>query len=212
MSVYYVAGLPYSDELFHHGIKNQKWGVRRFQYLNGTLTPAGKERYSNKIASSGKSNDEVLDRNPKLKKALKIAGIAAAAGLTAYGMYKLGQSGAFKSVVNVTKEYGSNVNQDLRARSRMLKDAAQARFMKTQELDAKIGELSKRIELMNKTKEALTMSGDPNKDMAIKAGQKVISSALTGAAAYIGYSALSKRFNREQAAQYAFPNPNKKKN
>lgn len=31
--------------LKHHGIKDQKWGVRRFQNEDGTLTPAGKVRY-----------------------------------------------------------------------------------------------------------------------------------------------------------------------
>lgn len=45
MSTYYVAGVPYSSELYHHGIKGQRWGVRRFQNLDRTLTPAGKERY-----------------------------------------------------------------------------------------------------------------------------------------------------------------------
>lgn len=30
----------------HHGIKGQKWGVRRFQYSDGSRTPAGKLRYS----------------------------------------------------------------------------------------------------------------------------------------------------------------------
>ena len=29
----------------HHGIKGQKWGVRRFQNKDGSLTPAGKDRY-----------------------------------------------------------------------------------------------------------------------------------------------------------------------
>lgn len=40
-------GLTYSaDYLEHHGILGQKWGRRRFQNQDGSLTPAGKERYS----------------------------------------------------------------------------------------------------------------------------------------------------------------------
>lgn len=35
--------------LKHHGIKGQKWGVRRFQRKDGSLTPAGKKRYSDDI-------------------------------------------------------------------------------------------------------------------------------------------------------------------
>lgn len=34
------------DELQHHGIKGQKWGVRRFQNADGSLTTAGKQRAS----------------------------------------------------------------------------------------------------------------------------------------------------------------------
>lgn len=37
--------MEYSDFLMHYGIKGQKWGVRRFQNEDGTLTIAGKERY-----------------------------------------------------------------------------------------------------------------------------------------------------------------------
>lgn len=33
------------NELYHFGIKGQKWGVRRFQNKDGSLTPAGKKRY-----------------------------------------------------------------------------------------------------------------------------------------------------------------------
>ena len=39
-----VRRLPASDELTHHGILGQKWGVRRFQNADGSLTNAGKKR------------------------------------------------------------------------------------------------------------------------------------------------------------------------
>lgn len=32
--------------LYHHGIKGMRWGVRRYQNKDGSLTPAGKKRYS----------------------------------------------------------------------------------------------------------------------------------------------------------------------
>lgn len=35
-------------ELYHHGIKGQKWGVRRYQNADGSLTSAGKKRYITK--------------------------------------------------------------------------------------------------------------------------------------------------------------------
>ena len=43
-------------ELYHHGIKGQRWGLRRFQNPDGTLTEAGKERYR-------KNNYEYLKKN-----------------------------------------------------------------------------------------------------------------------------------------------------
>lgn len=34
------------NELRHYGIKGMKWGVRRYQKKDGTLTSAGKKRYA----------------------------------------------------------------------------------------------------------------------------------------------------------------------
>lgn len=50
---WYYSGFPYSDELYHHGIKGQRWGIRRYQNEDGSLTTAGKIRYG--IQSVGKT-------------------------------------------------------------------------------------------------------------------------------------------------------------
>lgn len=36
------------NELYHHGVKGMKWGVRRYQNKDGSLTSAGKNRAKNK--------------------------------------------------------------------------------------------------------------------------------------------------------------------
>ena len=50
-----------SDELYHHGIKNMKWGQRLYQYKDGSLTPLGKLRYGKKDISKKSSNDNASD-------------------------------------------------------------------------------------------------------------------------------------------------------
>jgi RimJ/RimL family protein N-acetyltransferase len=39
------------NELYHHGIKGQKWGVRRFQNKDGTLTAEGRQRLTDRRRS-----------------------------------------------------------------------------------------------------------------------------------------------------------------
>lgn len=36
-------------DLYHHGIKGQRWGVRRFQTKDGALTPRGQKRYNKEV-------------------------------------------------------------------------------------------------------------------------------------------------------------------
>lgn len=57
----------YNGELYHHGIKGMKWGVRRYQKKDGTLTSAGKKRYSDDPAIGAlKSDTRVAKKNMKI--------------------------------------------------------------------------------------------------------------------------------------------------
>lgn len=51
----------HDDELQHWGIKGQKWGVRRFQNADGSLTAEGKKRY-------GKGGSETEPETTEAKK------------------------------------------------------------------------------------------------------------------------------------------------
>lgn len=64
----------YEPELYHHGIKGQKWGVRRFQNTDGSLTARGKKH------RNGEPEGTTEKKGSKLKRALKIGGAVAGAG------------------------------------------------------------------------------------------------------------------------------------
>lgn len=76
------------DELYHWGIKGMKWGVRRYQNSDGSLTAAGRKRLEKKDQKWAKRNTDKI--TAKAKKASQKE-------LNAYGNELLKLPGALKA-------------------------------------------------------------------------------------------------------------------
>lgn len=93
------------EYIYHHGIKGQKWGVRRFQNKDGSLTNAGKKRYNDgestkqtrydkfytKYKSLGYTDEKAAQAAKgriRTERSLMIVGGMAIATAAAYGAYR----------------------------------------------------------------------------------------------------------------------------
>ena len=59
-------------ELFHTGVKGMKWGVRRYQNKDGSLTPLGKKRYAKELAKLEAEKKRVQQQEQTAKKLKKL--------------------------------------------------------------------------------------------------------------------------------------------
>ena len=57
----------FDDELTHHGTKGMKWGIRRYQNKDGSLTPEGRQRYSNDADKYERKASKTTDAKRKAK-------------------------------------------------------------------------------------------------------------------------------------------------
>ena len=85
-----------ANYLMHHGVKGQKWGVRRYQNEDGSLTAKGKQKYSSEESGPRTYGQRVKDAwtDPNRKNPVK-----------AYGK-KVG-----KEWTKVAKKSANNFNQ-----------------------------------------------------------------------------------------------------
>lgn len=61
----YISQYSQPDALAHHGILGQKWGVRRYQNYDGSLTAAGKKRYGTVDEFNSKASSKNHEATPK---------------------------------------------------------------------------------------------------------------------------------------------------
>ena len=130
MSNYYLtssASFISDDELYHYGIKGQKWGVRRYQNKDGSLTPAGKKRRSSSDEVRNMSTDELRQKVRRLNNEQRYIDLTKSSrssiSKTADGIERVSRIGGdvnkiYKSMYGENNPYSKVANQGIDAMSR----------------------------------------------------------------------------------------------
>lgn len=172
------------NELYHHGIRGQKWGVRRYQNTDGTRTSAGKRR-----EKAGRSPEERARASEKRKMiAKRVVTAAAVLGTAAAAAhYAKNNPETVKKVMNIIKSK-QNIKYDVHP------DYAKAHNVKKlhQLSDKELTNINKRLNMeqqYNKLKPKQVSAGT-------KAVNKVLKTTGTITAVTSGVLAVSNNANR----------------
>lgn len=143
--IYYLDAVAFGDDyLAHHGIKGQRWGVRRYQNEDGTYTAVGKKR---RVRIESKYDKELNRSKEFYKKTLGLRDVHRTKkverynrAIDSYGPIKNGYKNkrgkeilSKKDIADITKAFTSNrdrYTKDFDEGTRLLKKG-QSRYNKT---------------------------------------------------------------------------------
>ena len=184
------------DDLYHHGIKGQKWGVRRYQNKDGSYTAAGKKRLAKqeynaerKAAKakyqSAKSeiNGTDPERNKRIAKKVATAVIMTATVSAAAALYAKNP----QAVNDVVSKMGKATVSSLKNGSKKAIDAGK-----------------------KYVNEAMRGMKDGFKEGAYEAPKKAVKVAMTGATLLAAKKLLDASVGKEESAKIFQANNNKK--
>ena len=92
------------NELYHHGVKGQKWGIRRYQNVDGSLTPAGKKHLEKLDTRWAKRNSDRITKKAKKQSRKE---------LNAYGKQLLKLPNALKADGTLSARTVNSYNQKM---------------------------------------------------------------------------------------------------
>lgn len=146
-----------SDHLYlaHHGIKGQKWGVRRFQNEDGSLTSAGEKRYG----EGGDRKRNNLAKNVEASRAL-----ASASGR----MAKRAEARAANSKNAIVRGLNKIEARHQRHEQKRWQDEAAVDKFKLDQHDRKVAKKRRNLELNVEASKTLAEANRRRVDKALK--------------------------------------------
>ncbi len=176
-----------TDELYHYGVKGQKWRVRRYQNRDGTRTSLGKKREREK-----KQGQNTYNRKKLLSKISKNI------------------SKKTKTKSSSKKKQATESQAQKEALIKRKNEIKNRRNMSDSELTKKID----RLKLEKQYKDLATSDVSAGRQYVTNilktAGTQTLTSAASGAMAYTIRAAMTGKFNLKEAADYVIPPKGKK--
>lgn len=191
-----------NDELYHHGIKGQKWGVRRYQNDDGSLTSAGKRRYA---APSDKETQEkrdllVVRQNATARNSAKYNNDAKNSLrkgrlYSAYWDHNLSRAvekqsrKADRKIARLDDRAEAEARKAIKVQRKH--DAKNVSLMSDDEINARINRLQKERLLKDLTKEVVTPGRYKATQMLDRYGGQMLSMAAGGVVTGVGMRVVS---------------------